>query len=117
MQAQLGNLGGTQLLEPINNQGLTSQIRSNQQVTKLSTPLSDTLLTSRPISSIGTVHHGKLTAEGQTYTSRHGKEPPIDPFTPENIRITFDDWLPILAVWNEWTPEELLMQLAGHLRG
>ena len=28
--------------------------------------------------------------------------------------------LPILeraAIWNEWTPEESLMQLAGHLRG
>ena len=119
-QAQPGNLGGTQLLKPINNQGLTSQIQSNQQVTKLSTSLSDTLLTSRPISSIGMVNHGKLTAEGQTYTSRRGKAPPIDPFTAENIRITFDDWLPILeraAVWNEWTPEESLMQLAGHLRG
>ena len=119
-QAQPGNLGGTQLLKPINNQGLTSQIQSNQQVTKLSTSLSDTLLTSRPISSIGMVNHGKLTAEGQTYISRRGKAPPIDPFTAENIRITFDDWLPILeraAVWNEWTPEESLMQLAGHLRG
>ena len=119
-QAQLDSLEGTQSLEQINKQSLTSQIQSDQQVTKLSASLSDILPTSRPISSIGIVNQGKLTAEGQTYTSRRGKAPPIDPYTAEDVRITFDDWLPILeqaAVWNEWTPEESLMQLAGHLRG
>ena len=32
----------------------------------------------------------------------------------------FEDWLPALiraAEWNLWTPEESLLQLAGHLRG
>ena len=31
-----------------------------------------------------------------------------------------EDWLPSLkraSTWNEWTEEELLLQLAGHLRG
>ena len=31
-----------------------------------------------------------------------------------------DDWLPTLeraGVWNAWSKEELLIQLAGHLRG
>ena len=119
-QAQLNSPGGTQSLEQINKQSLTSRIQPDQQVTKLSASLSDILPTSRPISSIGIVNQGKLTAEGQTYTSRRGKAPPIDPYTAEDVRITFDDWLPILeraAVWNEWTPEESLMQLAGHLRG
>ena len=57
-------LKGLKSLKEINKQGLTSQIQSTQQVTKLSTSLSDTLFTSRPISSVGTVSHGKLTAEG-----------------------------------------------------
>jgi len=49
-----------------------------------------------------------------------GKAPPIDSFTGEDITITFDDWLLTLkraATWNGWTPDETLMQLAGHLRG
>ncbi|MCY3927700.1 MAG: hypothetical protein OXG81_05455 [Acidobacteria bacterium] len=111
---------GTQSLGEINKQSSISQDQSNQQVTNLNTSLSDTLFISRPISSIGTVNHGKLTAEGHAYTPRRGKAPPIDPFTAEDIGITFDDWLPILeraATWNEWAPEESLMQLAGHLRG
>ena len=52
------------------------------------------------------------------YIPWHGKAPPIDPFTAEDIEITFDDRLvEWAAIWNEWTPEESLMQLAGHLRG
>ena len=100
---------GTQSLGEINKQSSISQDQSNQQVTNLNTSLSDTLFISRPISSIGTVNHGKLTAEGHAYTPRRGKAPPIDPFTAEDIGITFDDWLPILeraATWNEWAPEE-----------
>ena len=89
-QAQLDSFGGTQSLEQINKQSLTSQIQSNQQVTKLSASLSDILSTSRPINSIGIVNQGKLTAEGQTYTSHRGKAPPIDPYTAEDVRITFD---------------------------
>ena len=51
---------------------------------------------------------------------RRGKAPPIDEFTGEDRRITFDDWLPILeraTTWNGWTQDELLMQLTGYLRG
>jgi len=36
------------------------------------------------------------------------------------VKTTFDDWLMTLeqaAVWNGWSPEESLMQLAGYLRG
>ena len=50
---------------------------------------------------------------------RCGKAPPIDEFTREDSRVTFDDWLPTLeraATWIGWTQEERLMQLAGHLR-
>ena len=51
---------------------------------------------------------------------RRGKAPPIDPFTSENPEIRLDDWLPSLqraSRWNQWTEEEQLIQLAGHLRG
>ena len=51
---------------------------------------------------------------------RRGKAPPIDPFSGENTEFRFEDWLPSLeraATWNEWSDEEKLIQLAGHLRG
>ena len=51
---------------------------------------------------------------------RRGKAPPIDPFTGENSEIGFDDWLPTLeraAAWNNWTGDEMIIQLAGYLRG
>ena len=51
---------------------------------------------------------------------RRGKAPPVDPLTGEEPETRLDDWLPSLkraATWNEWTEEELLLQLAGHLRG
>ena len=50
---------------------------------------------------------------------RRGKAPLVDPFTADDPEITFDDWLPTLeraAVWNGWSEEETLMQLAGYLR-
>ena len=51
---------------------------------------------------------------------RHGRAPPVDPFTGEDPEVRLEDWIPSLrrvADWNEWTEEELLLQLAGHLRG
>ena len=51
---------------------------------------------------------------------RRGKAPPVDAFTGEDPEVRFEDWLPSLkraAEWNAWEPEELLLQLAGHLRG
>ena len=41
-------------------------------------------------------------------------------FTGENLDELLDDWLPTLeraGAWNTWSKEELLIQLAGHLRG
>ena len=51
---------------------------------------------------------------------RRGKALPVEPFTGEKQDELLDDWLPTLeraGVWNAWSNEELLMQLAGHLRG
>ena len=47
---------------------------------------------------------------------RRGKAPHIDTFGGET---SFEDWLPALeraALWNSWSDEETLLQLAGHLR-
>ena len=51
---------------------------------------------------------------------RRGKAPPVDNLTGEDPELRFEDWLPALeraARWNEWSSEETLIQLAGHLRG
>ena len=40
--------------------------------------------------------------------------------TGEDPEIHFEDWLLVLkraAGWNQWTPEENLLQLVGHMRG
>ena len=50
---------------------------------------------------------------------RRGKAPPVDPFSGESDEVQLDDWLPALeraASWNEWSEEDRLLQLAGHLR-
>ena len=50
---------------------------------------------------------------------RRGKAPPEDTFTEEEAGTRPDDWLPILqraANWNGWTLDDLLIQLAGHLK-
>ena len=46
--------------------------------------------------------------------------PPVKPFCGETVDLMFDDWLPALqraAEWNQWSDDETLLQLAGHLRG
>ena len=44
----------------------------------------------------------------------------MDAYTGNDPKLRFDDWLPTLertAQWNNWSDNEKLMQLAGHLRG
>ena len=56
----------------------------------------------------------------QPVRKRLGKAPPVDSFNGEQPEVRFEDWLPTLeraAAWNGWSNEELLLQLAGHLRG
>ena len=48
------------------------------------------------------------------------KAPSVDPFTSEDLEIRIDEWLLSMErahSWYDWTEEELLLQLAGHLRG
>ena len=52
--------------------------------------------------------------------TRRGKAPPVDAFAGADPECRLDDWLPTLkraADWNGWAPEDLLIQLAGHLKG
>ena len=52
--------------------------------------------------------------------TRRDKAPPVDPFTGEDPAVKLEDWLPVLKralLWNRWSQEEELLQLAGHLRG
>lgn len=56
----------------------------------------------------------------RSVSKRRGKAPPVDAFTGETPEVRLDDWLPALqraAEWNGWSQAELLIQLAGHLRG
>ena len=49
-----------------------------------------------------------------------GKAPPIDPFSGENPEVTIEEWLPSLqraADRNEWSEQEILIQLVRHLHG
>ena len=74
-------------------------------------------------------HHsseGRLSATSQLGLSkrtrvpvRKGKAPPIDSYTGESSDVLWEDWLPtfeIAANWNEWTEDEKVIQLAGHLQ-
>ena len=49
-----------------------------------------------------------------------GKASPVDSFSGEDEAVRLDDWMPTLkraATWNDWSEGDLLLQLAGHLRG
>ena len=50
---------------------------------------------------------------------RIGKAPPVDPYTGKDPEVWWEHWLPTFeraASWNNWTDEEKVIQLAGHLR-
>ena len=56
----------------------------------------------------------------QAAKKRRGRAPPLESFTGESEDTTLDDWLPGLrrvADWNHWSEKEILIQLAGYLRG
>ena len=77
-------------------------------------PTTDTL-------NISTTTEGTTRSVGQAAKeSRRGKAPPVDIFTGEDPDVRFDDWLPALdrvSAWNGWSRQEILLQLAGYLRG
>jgi len=98
----------------------TANFQPAQPVTGKNVSLSNTPFNHRPISSIGIANCDRITPDNPVSIPRRGKAPPIDPFTAEDVTITFDDWLLTVeraASWNAWTSDETLMQLADHLRG
>jgi len=61
----------------------------------------------------------KLQENSLLSNNRKGKAPPVDLFNDHGDML-WKDWLPtfeLAAAWNNWTEEEKLWQLAGHLRG
>ena len=61
-----------------------------------------------------------LVTPTETSVQCRGKVSPIDSFTGENREIGFDNWLLTLeraAAWNNWTGDEMIIQLAGYLCG
>ena len=68
----------------------------------------------------GGASHTEEPARTVVPRTRRGKAPPVDSFTGEDLEVWLDDWLPSLErakLWNGWTEDELMLQLAGHLRG
>ncbi len=60
------------------------------------------------------------TADPQDASVSRRRQGRAHPYTGENHEIRLEDCLPPLqraSAWNEWSKEELLLQLAGHLRG
>ena len=61
-----------------------------------------------------------LDTELSVHYTRHGKVPPIDSFRGNDPDVRLDNSLPTLereALWNDWSDDDKLVQLAGHLRG
>ena len=51
---------------------------------------------------------------------RRGKAPPVSRFSGEDPECLLEDWLPSLnraSLWNGWSEEEQMIQLAEHLKG
>jgi len=51
---------------------------------------------------------------------RHGKAPLVETFAGEGIDMLFEEWLPsfeCVVAWYDWSENEKLIQLAGHLKG
>lgn len=56
-----------------------------------------------------------------TFTAaRRGKAPTVNEFSGDDPESLLKDWLPSLeraSLWNTWSEEEKIIQLAGHLKG
>ena len=89
-----------------------------QETSPRSTSNARTLETSPTRSA--TIGHECETTIHPTPSVRRGKAPPVKAFTGDEATVHWDDWLPTLeraATWNNWSEQEKLIQLAGHLRG
>ena len=89
----------------------------------LAAPSTDVVVPSvSPTSHTPTLSTGEraVTLPGAPCAPRRGKAPPVDKFDGDDVELPFEEWLPSFeraSMWNSWTEEEKLIQLAGHLRG
>ena len=95
-----------------------SLVEKDEEISLLKDEVARLRLSSLSVSSEGT----SVEPEGVPASTRvrHRKAPPIDSFTGEDPECCLDDWFPTLrraADWNGWTEGDLLIQLAGHLKG
>ena len=66
------------------------------------------------------VEEYSTTCQDKLHRVRRGKAPPVEIFSGEDADSRFGNWLPTLqrtADWNGWTTEDLLIKLAGQLKG
>ena len=95
-----------------------SLAEKDEEITRLKDEVARLRRSSPSDASEGTsVESGSVPAPSRV---RRGKAPPVDPFTGEDPECRLDDWLPTLrraADWNGWTEGDMLIQLAGHLKG
>ena len=78
------------------------------------------ILRERSPSSPASVADGVPTEQTPQSKPGKGKALPVEMFARNDPEVHLDDWLPSLsraATWNKWFSEELLIQLAGHLKG
>ena len=77
------------------------------------------MLRERSPSSPGSVADGVPSEQTPQSKPRKGKASPVEMFIGNDPEVHLYDWLPSLsraATWNNWFSEELLIQLAGHLK-
>ena len=94
------------------------EILSLSETSPESTGDTRVLGTSPTRSAVGS--HERVATIHPTSSVRRGKAPPVEAFTGDEATVHLDDWLPTLeraATWNNWSEQEKLIQLAGHLRG
>ena len=76
------------------------------------------VLRTGPMSTTGS--HEYETTIHPTPSVQHDKAPPFAAFTGDEVTIHWEDWLPTLeraATWNNWSDQEKLILLPGHLHG
>ena len=89
----------------------------DQEIAQSRAQLEESTNHRRPSPSLSEDSVGDPTTLPSSRGPRRGRAPPIDKFSGKSPQIRLDDWLPRLqkaALWNKWTKEEQLIQLAGH---
>ena len=120
------HVGDSRRSEPVSAGTMGSLLDTSSVVDKVAVRMSEFEKELVPAEKCGaeqgaSVHETSDTrVKDSAHTPRRDKAPPVEPFSGETQGITLEDWLPALqraAEWNQWTEQDTLIQLAGHLRG